>query len=112
MIEYDNRKTINEIATNFNAVMIFYYAKWCMPCKSISQSLSELKADFNETIQIFAVNVDEFPVIALEQNVRAVPTVQYYKNSLLYLKESGLRTRDQLTRNMNALLIVNSIEEE
>jgi thioredoxin 1 len=112
MIEYDNRKTIDEIVTNFNAVVILYYAKWCMPCKSISQSLSDLKADFKETIQIVALNVDEFPVIALEQNVRAVPTVQYYKNSLLYLKESGFRTRDQLTRNMDALLTVNSIEEE
>lgn len=111
MIEYDNQKTIDEIATNFNAVVILYYAKWCMPCKSISQSLSELIDNFNDTIKIVAVNVDEFPVIALEQNVRAVPTVQYYKNGLLYLKESGFRTRDQLTRNMDALLTVNSIKE-
>ena len=112
MIEYDNRKTINEIVTNFNAVVILYYAKWCMPCKSISQSLSDLKVDFRETIQIVVVNVDEFPTIALEQNVKAVPTLQYYKNSLLYLKESGFRTRDKLISNMNALLTVNSIEEE
>ncbi len=111
MIEYDNKKTIDEMVTNSNAVVVLYYAKWCMPCKSISQSLSELKDNFKDTIQIVAINVDEFPVIALEQNVRTVPTVQYYKNGLLYLKESGFRTRDQLTRNMNALLTVNSIEE-
>ncbi len=110
MIEYDNKKTIDEIVTNNNAVVVLYYAKWCMPCKSISQSLSELKDNFRDTIQVVAINVDEFTIIALEQNVKAVPTIQYYKNSLLYLKESGFRTRDQLTRNMDALLTVDTIE--
>jgi|GEM_PF-6559375 len=111
MIEYNNQKIIDEIVNNGHALVILYYAKWCMPCKSISQTLLDLKINFKDTIQIIAVNVDEFPVIALEQNVKSVPTLQYYKSGSLYLKESGFRTRDQLTRNMNALLTVNSIEE-
>lgn len=111
MIEYNNQKTINEIVNNGNAMVVLYYSKWCMPCKVINQTLSDLKIDFKETIQIIAVNVDEFPVIALEQNVKSIPTLQYYKSGSLYLKESGFRTRDQLTRNMEALLTVNSIEE-
>jgi thioredoxin 1 len=90
---------------------MLYFANWCMPCKSISQTLLNLKINFGDTIEIIAINVDEFPIIALEQNVKAVPTLQYYKNGSLYLKESGFRTRDQLTRNMDALLSVNSIEE-
>ncbi len=111
MIEYNNQKTIDEIVNNGNAIVILYYAKWCMPCKSISQTLSDLKINFRETIQIIAVNVDEFSVIALEQNVKSVPTLHYYKSGSLYLKESGFRTKDQLTRNMDALLTLNSIEE-
>jgi thioredoxin 1 len=111
MIQYDNKKTISEIVINGNAMAVFYYAKWCMPCKSISQTLSELEDNFTNMIQIIAVNVDEFPAIALEQNVKSVPTLHYYKSGSLYLKESGFRTRDQLTRNMNALLTINGIEE-
>lgn len=112
MIEYNSQKTIDDIVSESTAIVILYYAKWCMPCKSISQTLSELKINFTDTIQIIAVNVDEFPIIALEQNVKSVPTLHYYKNASLYLKESGFRTRDQLSRNMNALLTVNSIEEK
>ena len=111
MIEYDNKKTIAEMVTNSNAVVVLYYAKWCMPCKSIAQSLLDLKINFTDTIQIITVNVDEFSITALEQNVKTIPTLQYYRNGMLYLKESGFRTKDQLTRNMNALLTVDSIEE-
>ncbi len=110
MIEYNNQKTINELVTNGNAMVILYYAKWCMPCKSINQTLLELTNNFGNAIEIIAVNIDEFSIIALEQNVKSVPTLQYYKNGSLQLKESGFRTRDQLTRNMDALLTVNSIE--
>ena len=85
MIEYYSQKTINEIISQGAAIVILYYAKWCMPCKSISQTLSDLKINFRDTIQIIAVNVDEFPIIALEQNVKSVPTLQYYKNASLYL---------------------------
>lgn len=112
MTEYNNQETIDNIITNNNALVILYYAKWCMPCKSISQTLLDLKNSFRETIQIIAINVDEFPTVALEQNVRAVPTLQYYKNGSLYLKESGFRTKDQLNRNLEALLNVNCIEEK
>jgi thioredoxin 1 len=112
MIEYNSQKTINEIVSKGTAIVILYYAKWCMPCKSISQTLSDLKINFRDKIQIIAVNVDEFPIIALEQNVKSVPTLHYYKNASLYLKESGFRTRDQLSRNMDALITVNSIEEK
>ena len=111
MIEYDNKKTIAEMVTNSNAVVVLYYAKWCMPCKSIAQSLLDLKINFTDTIQIITVNVDEFSITAIEQNVKTIPTLQYYRNGMLYLKESGFRTKDQLTRNMNALLTVDSIEE-
>ncbi len=99
------------MVTNSNAVVVLYYAKWCMPCKSIAQSLLDLKINFTDTIQIITVNVDEFSITALEQNVKTIPTLQYYRNGMLYLKESGFRTKDQLTRNMNALLTVDSIEE-
>ena len=112
MIEFDNKLTINEIVTDKNAVILIYYAKWCMPCKSIAQTLSDLEKIIGDSIEIIAINVDEFPIVSLENNVRAVPTLQYYKSGALYLKESGFRTKDQLKRNMDALLTVDSIEEK
>ena len=108
MIEFDNQTTISELVAKNDAVMLFYYAKWCSPCKSITQTLLSLKNIFENKIEIISINVDEFPILTLENNAKSVPTLQYFKNGLLYLKESGFRTKDQLTKNMNALLIINN----
>jgi thioredoxin 1 len=110
MIEFDNQLTISEIVSKSKPTVIIYHAKWCMPCKSILQSMTDLHVHLGNDVQIITVNVDEFPIVSLEQTVRAVPTVQYYKEGALYLKESGFRTKDQLKRNMEALLTIKSIE--
>jgi thioredoxin 1 len=110
MTEFTTESNINTIIAEARPIIVIYYAKWCMPCKSISQTLSNLEPLFADEIAILAVNVDEFPIIALEHNVRAVPTLQYYKNGALYLKESGFRTKDQLVRNIEALLAISVVE--
>ncbi len=110
MIEFDNQLTINEIVSKNKPAILIYHAKWCMPCKSILQTMTDLHANFGDEVQIITINVDEFPIVALEQTVRAVPTVQYYKDGVLYLKESGFRTKDQLKRNIDALLTIKNIE--
>lgn len=110
MVEFDNNTSISEIVNKNEAVVIIFYAKWCSPCKSILQTLLGLKTIFEESIQIIVINVDEFPLVTIAQNAKSVPTLQYYKNGLLFLKESGFRTKDHLSRNMNALLSINHFE--
>lgn len=110
MFEFNSQKTLEEIVLNEKATIILYYAKWCQPCKSISETLLNLKVNFGATIQVVFVDIDSFSLIALERNIREVPTLQYYKNGSLYLQEYGFRTESQLTRNIEALLNVKVIE--
>jgi thioredoxin 1 len=98
MIEFNNQLTINEIVSKSKPTVIIYHAKWCMPCKSILQTMTDLQVHLGNEVEIITINVDE------------VPTVQYYKDGALYLKESGFRTKDQLKRNMEALLTIKSID--
>lgn len=107
MTEFNNQNSIQEIILNNKVLIVLFYAKWCMPCKSISQSLLDLKNNYNNELEIITLNVDNFAMIALENNIKTVPTLQYYNNGLLYLKESGFRTKDHLMRNINALLVMN-----
>jgi thioredoxin 1 len=109
MIEFNSEITLNEIINYNKSVIVIYHAKWCLPCKGILQTFATLESQLDNTLKIITVNVDNYPNIALELNVRAIPTIKYYKNGALYLKESGFRTTDQLLRNVNALLSINCI---
>lgn len=109
MIEFTDDVTIDSLIKKNKTLILNYYAKWCGPCKSIFGHLTEIKDNFGSAIQIININVDNLSNIALEQNVRAIPTLQYYKDGELYLKESGFRTRDHLNKNVEALLNITSI---
>lgn len=110
MIDFNNEVSIDYLIKNNPNLILNYYAKWCGPCKSIFSHLVELKRNFGPSIRIVNINVDDRPEIALELNIRAVPTLQYYKNGALYLKESGFRTKDHLHKNVDALLNITIID--
>ena len=109
MIEFDSQMKINEIVSKSEIIIINYYAKWCGPCKSIFAHLSEISNSFTDSITIININVDVFPDVAHEQNIRAIPTLQYFKKGELYLKESGFRTKDQLFKNVESLINIETI---
>ncbi len=112
MIEFNNEVGLDYLINNNQTLILNYYSKWCEPCKSIFSHLVEMKSNFGSTIRIININVDNVPEIALEQNIRALPTLQYYKNGALYLKESGFRTKDHLQKNVEALLNITTINIE
>lgn len=109
MIEFTNAVTIESLIKKHHTLIINYYAEWCEPCKSIFVYLTELKNNFDSEIVILNVNVNSLPNIALERNVKSIPTLQYYKNGGLYLKESGFKSRDHLNKNIEALLNITSV---
>lgn len=110
MIDFNNEVSLDYLIKNNQTLILNYHAKWCGPCKSIFSHLVEMKSNFGSAIRIVNINVDDVPEIALEQNIRAVPTLQYFKNGALYLKEGGFRTKDHLQKNVEALLNITIID--
>ncbi len=52
-----------------------FYADWCGPCKTQDPILEELEEDWEDTLQVEKVNVDEQQDIANEYQVRSLPTL-------------------------------------
>ena len=48
-------------------------------------------------IRIIKIDIDQYPAIASEYNVRGVPTLAIFKNGQLLWKESGVHDVNTLT---------------
>lgn len=62
-------------------VLVDFWAPWCAPCKASAPQLSKLATD-NPHIAVRAVNVEENKDLAKDLFIRAVPTLQLYRNGI------------------------------
>jgi len=85
-----------ELIESERPVLIDFFATWCQPCKVQSSVLNSVKEQVGEKARIVKIDIDQFPSIANEYNVRGVPTLAVFKNGEMLWKESGVHDVNSL----------------
>ena len=86
-----------EIINSEKPVLIDFFATWCQPCRVQSSVLVNVKEQVGDAARIIKIDIDQYPAIASEYNVRGVPTLAIFKNGQLLWKESGVHDVNTLT---------------
>jgi len=90
-----------ELIDSERPVLIDFFATWCQPCKVQSSVLNSVKEQVGEKARIVKIDIDQFPSIANEYNVRGVPTLVVFKNGEMLWKESGVHDVNSLVGVIN-----------
>lgn len=90
-----------ELIQSERPVLIDFFATWCQPCKVQSSVLNSVKEQIGEKARIVKIDIDQFPSIANEYNVRGVPTLAVFKNGEMLWKESGVHDVNSLVNVLN-----------
>ena len=76
----------------------FYNSKWCGPCKQMKPHIEKLQ---KEGYDIQEIDVDEFPSLAEEAEVRGVPTLMIYDNDGMQERVVGYQDYDRLKKRID-----------
>lgn len=90
-----------ELIHSEKPVLIDFFAVWCQPCKVQSSVLVSVKQQIGEEARIIKIDIDQYPSIASEYNVRGVPTLAIFKKGELLWKESGVHDVNTLVNLLN-----------
>ena len=106
-LTHDNFEQI--VLTGDNVVIIDFWAEWCGPCKSFAPTFEEASELYPNLI--FAkVDVDAQQELAGTFQIRSIPTLMIFKESIAIFQESGVLPLSALRDLIDQAILVDMTE--
>ncbi len=91
----DNNFT-EEVLQSSKPVLVDFWAPWCGPCKAIGPIVEALAEQFQDSVKVMKLNVDDSQKTALTYKVRSIPTVMLFRDGKVLDSIVGLVPKEKL----------------
>ena len=88
----------NEVIESTEPVLVDFTAVWCQPCKMLDPVVEELANDWEDSVKVFKLDVDEHPNVAMNYQIMGVPTLMLFKNGEAVERVTGYQPKDRLEK--------------
>ena len=102
-IELNESNFEREVTHSDKPVIVDFWAEWCGPCKMIAPLLDEIAKEKADDVKIAKVNVDQNQSLSNQYNIRAIPSLLFFKNGQLRDQVTGMTSKKDLLGRLAAL---------
>ena len=102
-VTIDENNFETEVTRSDLPVVVDFWAEWCGPCKMIAPLLDEIATEKAGTVKIGKVDIDKNQSLSLKYNVRAIPTLLFFKNGQVVDQVTGMTSKKDLLGRVEAL---------
>lgn len=85
-------------------VLVDFWAEWCGPCHALGPVIEEVALDYAGRVKVGKLNVDESPEVALEYQIRSIPTMIIFKDGKEVGKIVGVVHKQDITDALDTAL--------
>ncbi len=104
MIELNDGNFEQEVINSEVPVLVDFWAEWCGPCRMLTPLIEQLSSSYEGRAKVAKLNVDEAQQLAMQFNVRSIPTVILFKDGKVQDTFVGIKKQADYEQGLNALL--------
>ena len=90
-------------AIKTGAVLVDFWAGWCMPCTMLAPTIEQLSEEFSGKISVAKVDTDAEGDLARRYSIMSIPTVILYKDGMEAKRFIGVQPKDVYVEALNKL---------
>lgn len=91
----------NEVLESDLPVLVDFWATWCGPCRMLSPIIEEIAEEYEGSVKVGKVNVDDEPELAAQYEIESIPTVMYFRNGEVSDTVIGYRPKSEFEKMIN-----------
>src|SRR5215470_224064 len=103
VVKLDESNFDREVTQDDKPVIVDFWAEWCGPCKLIAPLLDEIAREKADAVKVAKVNVEENQSLSFKYNIRAIPSLLFFKNGQLRDQVTGMTSKKDLLNRLAAL---------
>ena len=103
VVTIDEANFESEVTRSAQPVLVDFWAEWCGPCKMIAPLLDEIAREKAGAVKIAKVNVDHNQSLSVRYNIRAIPTLLFFKGGEMRDQITGMTSKKDLLSRLEAL---------
>lgn len=111
MMSTDHVINVNELNFEYEVVtysqntpvLVDFWAEWCKPCKVLGPLLEKIVNEAAGALRLAKVNIDQNPNLAMQFNVRSIPTVKAFINGQVTSEFVGVQPESRLRDFISSL---------
>jgi len=85
-------------------LLVDFYAPWCGPCQMMTKILEQVNAQMRQQLQVVKINTDNYPDLATQYQIHALPTLVLFKQGQPVDRIEGVRRAEELIEHLQGLV--------
>jgi thioredoxin 1 len=103
-IQLTNDTFASEVLQSSVPVVVDFWAPWCGPCRVVRPIVEALATEFAGQAKVAKLNIDDYPELATQYAVHAIPTLLFFQNGQVMDEAVGVVSKQSLAAKLNTLL--------
>lgn len=80
MIAMNTELFNKHISEGSQPVLVDFWAPWCVYCRRIAPAMEKVAQQYEGTVTVAQVNIDDEPLLAQKEHIEVIPTLVLYKD--------------------------------